>query len=608
LGRRIIIWTAALAAAFAFRLTYGLSSIFWTEDERQVYLIGLRSFARDEWPYFGADVVWTGSQLPGALQGLLVRWPLEVWPAPEAPLVLLNLLSFGTLALLAWYCGRRVPDVPRWLVWGALLTLPWTLNFSTHIVNTSYILPGAIVFFVGFFEAGPTFAAGLLPRSMAWAMMGAGLLFLVQIHMSWVLLVGYTAFAAFDVIRRQPRGLAPALVAFTAGACMTGILLFPTLLRFGVAAGGIDRTVQFQPQTPAMLLTIVARVLSFPAFETNRFLGLSTADRVMVFWHQPWVLPFALFVTVVGFAQPVVMAIAWFRGADLGADWRRVRWLMLGTMLWIYATFFFSVRGPLAHAFYVVFPVAAVYACYCWQVFFPGPSTASATGASRSTHRQDPKASRRSRAAVGRDQVPASGQRAAAGSRARVVASRMAVATLVSGAIMHAGLALDRLPRQSLYRDRPLVAAAIAVPNDRFLGDRRDSLQERQERGPRPIDPVPDAGAYNAADPTRDLVVQAASWAPTAWGQVSRFTITIANTSPVAAYVDLRYESVYVDDRGRAVETRNGVIKEILQPGQARLWDELIDGLVPDRAAAASLRIVAAEKCIPAVTDPILRP
>ena len=59
----------AARLAFAFRLFYGLSMPFWFEDERQVYLIGLRSFARGEWPYFGADVVWTGGQLPGALLG-----------------------------------------------------------------------------------------------------------------------------------------------------------------------------------------------------------------------------------------------------------------------------------------------------------------------------------------------------------------------------------------------------------------------------------------------------------------------------------------------------------------------------------------------------------
>src|SRR5688572_27515771 len=112
---------ALLVTAFALRLMYGLSSPFWFEDERQVYLIGLRSFARDEWAYFGVDVGGgNGRQLPGALQAMLVRWPLEIWPAPEAPFVLLNLLSVVALAALAWYFIRRFPDVPRWLVAGLL--------------------------------------------------------------------------------------------------------------------------------------------------------------------------------------------------------------------------------------------------------------------------------------------------------------------------------------------------------------------------------------------------------------------------------------------------------------------------------------------------------
>ena len=42
------------------------------------------------------------------MQGLLIRWPLSIWPVPEAPFVLLNVLSFGALALFAWYLCRRV--------------------------------------------------------------------------------------------------------------------------------------------------------------------------------------------------------------------------------------------------------------------------------------------------------------------------------------------------------------------------------------------------------------------------------------------------------------------------------------------------------------------
>src|SRR6187455_1890746 len=86
---------ALIGLAFVLRLLYGLSSPFWPEDERQVYLIGLQSFARGEWPYFGADVVWTGGQVPGALLGWLIRLPLALWAVPESPVVFLNLLSFA---------------------------------------------------------------------------------------------------------------------------------------------------------------------------------------------------------------------------------------------------------------------------------------------------------------------------------------------------------------------------------------------------------------------------------------------------------------------------------------------------------------------------------
>ena len=39
------------------------------EDQRQVYLIGLKYYCTRLWPYFGADVQ-GNMQVPGALQGL----------------------------------------------------------------------------------------------------------------------------------------------------------------------------------------------------------------------------------------------------------------------------------------------------------------------------------------------------------------------------------------------------------------------------------------------------------------------------------------------------------------------------------------------------------
>ena len=142
--RRLVVGLA-LAALFGFRLLVGLSGKLFTEDETQIYLLGLRFFTSGHWPYFGPDVVWTSTQIPGALQPLLVGLPFFIARIPEAPYLLLNVLSMGALALFAWYLSARLPELPRWLLWGWLFTLPWTLELSTHIINPSYVLPASVI-------------------------------------------------------------------------------------------------------------------------------------------------------------------------------------------------------------------------------------------------------------------------------------------------------------------------------------------------------------------------------------------------------------------------------------------------------------------------------
>src|SRR5262245_17978631 len=131
-------WWPALAGLFVFRLLFGLSSDFFFEDQTQIYLLGLRYYATGAWPYFGPAVVWTKSEIPGALQALLVGVPLRLVPLAESPIVVVNLISMAALTTFAAYVGRRFPTAPRWLVYGWLLTIPWTIQFSTNVINTSY--------------------------------------------------------------------------------------------------------------------------------------------------------------------------------------------------------------------------------------------------------------------------------------------------------------------------------------------------------------------------------------------------------------------------------------------------------------------------------------
>ena len=74
----ILWWLALIVLAlwllgFVFRLGFGLCDQLFTEDETQVYLLGLRFHATHDWPAFGPDVVWTKSEIPGALQEAIDR-------------------------------------------------------------------------------------------------------------------------------------------------------------------------------------------------------------------------------------------------------------------------------------------------------------------------------------------------------------------------------------------------------------------------------------------------------------------------------------------------------------------------------------------------------
>jgi len=105
LTKRRLVFISLLALAFLFRFSYGLCSQFLDEDTKQIYLLGLRFYTTGAWPYFGPDVTHS-IQIPGALQALLVGLPFYLLPLPEAPYLLLNILSFSALCFFAWYCSR----------------------------------------------------------------------------------------------------------------------------------------------------------------------------------------------------------------------------------------------------------------------------------------------------------------------------------------------------------------------------------------------------------------------------------------------------------------------------------------------------------------------
>jgi hypothetical protein len=423
---------ALLGGAFLFRLGYGLCSQFWADDERQVYLIGLKFYSTGAWPYFGPDVS-SGVQVPGALQGLLVGLPLFIAPLPEAPFVLLNVLSFASLCLFAWYCARRLPGTPAWFVWGWTLTAPWTLNFSTHIVNPSYVLPGSILFFIGALETYPATRMPLIPPWLANLLMGFGLFWVMQLHLSWVVLVPFLLASVYFQIRERGTMALASLKWLIPGVVLLGCLLAPTYIKYGLTTGTGGTAAMVAPNAANFARVVnpfegvPARFLSLASFELARFIGRNTAERLAFIRENFWLAPLALFLGATGLLQPAAMIVLWFRKRDTRDDWPQVKRLTLLTVILLCVLFLFSAKLPASHTFYVTFPIAALYGFYCWDALL-----------------------RRSR-----------GWR------------WFALVFLVCGVVFHIGLAAHNFSRVSLYVNRRAPATAINERNPALLGERR---------------------------------------------------------------------------------------------------------------------------------------
>jgi hypothetical protein len=431
--QRTVLIILLLALVFLFRLWYGLSSPFWTgtEDEKQIYLIGLKFYTTRAWPWFGPDVTPT-IQIPGALQGLLVGLPFFVAPIAEAPYVLLNLLSFASLCLLAWYTTRRLPEIPKWIIWTWLMLAPWTLNLSTNIFNPSYVLTGGVLFFVAFLELFPPTTRNLIAPRIAWLMSGFALGWVMQLHMSWVILVPFIGAALYARVRRDGRAALLAALWFIPGALVVGSLLIPTYLRYGLHAGTGDtaQVVVFNYDNLKRVLNpvegILGRFLSFASFEVRRFIGGNTQARIQFVRAHLWTAPFVIFLDIVGLTQPLLLVILWFKRRHTERDWPAIKNLTAATLALLYVSFLFSLRPPYSHTFYVTLPLAMIYSFYCWSPYL----------------------------ARRRWQI-------------------FAAVFLACGLVIHVGVALHNRAHTSLYTNRAALQTAIEQHDYHLLGERR---------------------------------------------------------------------------------------------------------------------------------------
>jgi|GEM_PF-275392 len=415
---------------FIFRFVMGLSK-FAGDDELQIYLIGLQSFTTKIYPFFGPDVVYSQTQIPGGLQGLLISIPIQLLGIPEAPYILLNILTFAALAFLGWYISRRISNVPKWFIYIWILTCPWALNYSTHIENPSYVLVGAILFFIAVFDLGHFYKTRLLNDKLSFAFLGFSLFWIMQLHLSWVLLPPYLLWLIW-VNRNDKKLLLRGLLYFVLGALVSVSTLIPTLVTYNL--GGLESNIVFNTGNIKNIPTIIFRFFSFASYEIPRFIGYDTPSRISYLMDQPWVIPVVLFLLLVGFFQAGYFIYSLFvrKGTY---EWNKVRMFTVYTLLLICISFLFSISNPGSHTFYLSFPIAIWYSFHTYGKLF--------------TYR----------------------------------IKKLVVVFLISGILFQLSLFVNRFHEESLFAHRTQVVKAISAMDYTFVGTRRESklLKERKE-------------------------------------------------------------------------------------------------------------------------------
>ena len=324
--------------------------------------------------------------------------------------------------------------IPGWIIWCWLLTAPWTLERSTPPINTSYVLFGAILFFIGVFETYPILTSDILGFKWAFFMMGFAFFWIMQLHMSWPLLLPYLLLSFFFSVKKSV--MAKSALWFLFGAMFTGSFLAPTYLKYGFrnGLGGSDAVFVFNLQNLSRFINpaegILGWFLSLASFEVPRFLGPHTAQRLSFLKMHPSIIPFAVFLWVIGILQPIAMFGLWFIQKTSNPDWKAVKYLILATLALLYLSFLFTNKTPQAHTIYFALPLAMIYSFYCWSEFLT-----------------------------------------------RRGWQLFAKLFLLSGIIFSATLAVHKFSQQSLYLDRTKVQSAINLKDYRIMGERRSGAR-----------------------------------------------------------------------------------------------------------------------------------
>ena len=357
-----------LRSIYALCTNFNEINTHYLQDYSQIYLMGLKYYTSGIWPYWGPDITYTFSQIPGALQGLLVGLPFYIWNVPESPILFLNILTGFSLLFLGWYLSKRISNVPKWFIFGWLFLAPWTLNFSTTTINPSYVFAPAVFFFIGIIDVLPIYRNALLPRWLAHVMIGLAIGWIMQLHMSWVLLPFYIlAYGLWLLFKKRYRDVSFASLGIGSGFIIGIITLIPTIAKYPEVLLNAESVVVFNPSN-LKNIDMISRFLSFTSAEILTFSEGIDGFYALLEAH-PWSIPFLIFLLVIGYIQMAYFIWNFVRPGQK-PEFQKIRIFAMWTILLLYTAYLFAVRAVANYTIYVVAPAALIYGLHSLESVF----------------------------------------------------------------------------------------------------------------------------------------------------------------------------------------------------------------------------------------------
>jgi len=296
------------------------------------------------------------------------------------------------------------------------------------------VLAPAILFFVSVFEILPFYKEKIFSINLSFFIMGFTLGWILQIHMSWVLLPFYIILSLYVLLKtKKRRSILFGILFFSLGFIVIMSTFIPTVIKYGLITGGTESNIVVNFSN-LMNIDVLTRFIAFSTFEARYFIPGGWIGTKALLLNNLWAAPFIILLFLIGISQTIYYIVYFFKKSP-HAGFRYVKLFTIASILLVFISYLFVVRDVASHTFYILLPISFWFSFYCLEPLFK-----------------------------------------------KLIWKRLAVLLLFSGFLYHIALAKEYYPTNSLQSKKSKIEQALKYKDSRLFAYRRVANWQENEQ------------------------------------------------------------------------------------------------------------------------------